>query len=248
MDKTKLRGLDFLFGLFFVVFSIWGFTETFKMPMKETYGGVANVWYVSPALFPLIVNGGLLILGAVLLIFAVKQGGPAGVRMFISEKRGAGISERTMKFLFIILFICGLAYVFLPNIDFYLSMTLFLLLFISAFYFEDMRLLKINGLSYLGITALLLILKFTGLMSGLNKLFDYTTDVLVLIFLAVMARVVAVSVRTEAERSKKLRRVFITAFLSPLILIIVFRFLLLIPMPKEGGIMDLMYLVYYSFK
>ena len=43
MDKNKLRALDFLFGLFFVSFSVWGFIETFKMPMKETYGGVSNV-------------------------------------------------------------------------------------------------------------------------------------------------------------------------------------------------------------
>ncbi|MFA6508100.1 MAG: hypothetical protein WCT14_18500 [Treponemataceae bacterium] len=221
------------------------------MPMTETYGGVANVWYVSPALFPLIVNGGILILGGGLLFFAIKQGGFAYIKTAVLEsakKKFTGLSEKNQKFAIIMLFLSGLTYVFIPNIDFYLTMALFILVFISAFYFEDMGLLRKIGFSYLGITSVLLVLKITGLMTYLNKLFDYTTDVFVLIFLFIMTGVLVVYCKGDAEKKKKSRRVIITSYLSPFLLIVFFKFLLLIPMPKEGGIIDLMNLVSYSLK
>ena len=34
------------------------------MPMKDTWGGVQNVWFVSPALFPLFVGAMIMLLGA----------------------------------------------------------------------------------------------------------------------------------------------------------------------------------------
>jgi uncharacterized membrane protein YozB (DUF420 family) len=111
-----------------------------------------------------------------------------------------------------------------------------------------MRLLRKIGSAYLGFTALLVVLKATGLAKTLVAAFDYTLDVAALVFLVAAGTAVAAAVRKDADKRKKARRVYLTAFLSPLVLIVVFKYLLLIPMPKEGGIMDLMNLVYYSLK
>lgn len=55
MKKKELRKADFITSILLLLFSVWVIMETLKMPMKDTFGGVQNVWYVSPALFPLII-------------------------------------------------------------------------------------------------------------------------------------------------------------------------------------------------
>lgn len=251
MDKSRMRGFDLLTSALLIAFSIWGLSETFKMPMTETYGAVKNVWYVSPALLPLIVNSGILVLGTMLLFFALKQRGFAILKSLFIEKIGkkfTGPTEKTQKFLAIILYICGLTYVLIPNIDFYLSISFFLLMFSSSFYFEDLKLLRKLGFWFFGFASLLVLLKATGSMSSLNKAFDYTTDVAVLAFQIIMIIVIARYARRDGENKKKLRRIYLVSYLSPFFLIVVFKYLLLMPMPKEGGIIDLMNLAYYSFK
>jgi uncharacterized membrane protein len=41
--------------------------------MKDSWGGVQNVWYVSPALFPLLVGSMIMLLGALLTRTALKR-------------------------------------------------------------------------------------------------------------------------------------------------------------------------------
>lgn len=251
MDKTKLRGLDIISGLVFVLFALFGFVETFQMPMTETYGGVSNVWYVSPALFPLIVNSGILILGAGLVLFAIREGGVAYLRASYAEiiaSKFTGIADQHQKFAVILLFFCGQIYVFMPSIDFYLSMVLFILTFVSAFYFEDMRLLRRMGFMYLGITACILALQLTDSIAYLDENFEYAVDLFVLLFLLITSGFLVAYCKGDAERKRKSRTVIITAYLSPFLLIVLFKFLLLIPMPHEGGFIDLMSDVSYSLK
>lgn len=251
MDKARMRGYDLLVSLALVVFSIWALVVTLRMPMTESYGAVKNVWYVSPALLPLIVNSGILLLSTMMLFFALKQNGWSILKSIFMEMAGKKFTvlpEKSQKFLVILLYICGLAYVFVPNIDFYLSISLFLLMFSASFYFEDMSLLRRLGTSYFILAAFLGVLKASGLMAVLNKAFDYTTDVLVLAFSIAMIAFIAAYVRKDAENKKKLPRVYLVAYLSPFFLILVFKYFLLMPMPKEGGIIDLMNLVYYTVK
>ena len=75
MEKKELRKADFITSVLLLLFSIWMLIETFKMPMKDTFGGVQNVWYVSPALFPLIISIFISVLGIALFIHSIKSGG-----------------------------------------------------------------------------------------------------------------------------------------------------------------------------
>jgi hypothetical protein len=73
------------------------------MPMKDSWGGVQNVWYVSPALFPLFVGGVIMLLGALLTRTALKV---AGIKAFTETVRWFGsrdlfqflISDSTIRF------------------------------------------------------------------------------------------------------------------------------------------------------
>ncbi|GAB1484125.1 hypothetical protein MASR2M78_29420 [Treponema sp.] len=91
------------------------------------------------------------------------------------------------------------------------------------------------------------------LPSGLGKLgyaaFRYTGDVFMLIYLIVFALVLRSIVKKElgfdAEIRKKLRVSFLIAILFPLFICPVFKFLLQVPLPYEGGIIGLMSLAKY---
>ena len=83
MDKTELRKADFKTGALLIAFCLWFMALTFAfMPFKETYGGVENVWYVSPWIFPAVVLTLLLILAVILTVNAVLCGGHRDVISF----------------------------------------------------------------------------------------------------------------------------------------------------------------------
>lgn len=252
MDKAKLRGLDIVSGLVFVLFALFGFFETFQMPMTETYGGVSNVWYVSPALFPLFVNSGILILGVGLVLFAVREGGAAYLKASYVEflrRKFTHVADRHQKFAALLVFFCGQIYVFMPTIDFYLSMVLFITVFISAFYFEDMRLLRRMSFLYLGISAFILVLRLTDSIAYLEEeVLEYAADLLVFVFLLLTTAFLIVYCKADAEKKRKSRTVLITAYLSPFVLILLFKFVLLIPMPHEGGFIELMSELSYQLR
>jgi hypothetical protein len=68
-----LRKADFFSSLPIILFGLFVCSQAFRMPMKDSWGGVQNVWYVSPALFPLIIGTVLVALGLLLLSTVVRQ-------------------------------------------------------------------------------------------------------------------------------------------------------------------------------
>jgi len=87
MDTDNLRKADFKTGVMLIAFCLWFLSITFVfMPFKETYGGVENVWYVSPWIFPAVVLTLLLLLSVILTVNAVLR---QGHRDFV-EFQGAG--------------------------------------------------------------------------------------------------------------------------------------------------------------
>jgi hypothetical protein len=53
LEKENLRKADVYSGAVISLFGLWIVLQAIKMPMKDSWGGVQNVWYVSPAIFPL---------------------------------------------------------------------------------------------------------------------------------------------------------------------------------------------------
>ena len=73
IEKDKLRKADVYSGAVIFLFGLWIVLQALKMPMKDSWGGVQNVWYVSPALFPLFVGSMIMLLGALLTRTALKR-------------------------------------------------------------------------------------------------------------------------------------------------------------------------------
>ena len=72
LEKEKLRKADVYSGIVIFLFGAWIVWQASKMPMKDSWGGVQNVWFVSPALFPLFVGAMIMLLGLLLVRTALK--------------------------------------------------------------------------------------------------------------------------------------------------------------------------------
>ena len=240
MDHDRIRKADFVTSIILQLFALWMLQATLKMPMKDTFGGVRNVWYVSPALFPLCISIALFILGTVLLIHSLRSG---GARQFIQglKERERGLSNSSRRFIAILLALISFVYLYIPRIDFFLCIILFLLFFISVFYFDEVRLLKKLTLFYGGGSLVFL-------RRILNGAFKYSTDVLALLFFIACYVYTRVLVRGDAALKNRLRITLIMTFTPPLLLVPVFRYFLLVPLPHEGGIIGIMNLIRFALR
>lgn len=247
METKKLRQADFITSVLLILFGIWILSEAFQMPMKGTYGGVKNAWYISPALLPLIIGVCIVLLGTALLLLSIRTGGAAG---FIKKLKGFHYarSESAERFLAIVIAFVCLVYLFVPRVDFFLSVWFFLSYLIIAFYYDEAVLLRKLTLLFSIENILMLVLFLSGAAENLNSLFRYASDVIALLLILIFH----ITALTDAYRSKVLKKRYmlssIIAFSVPLILAPIFRYALLVPLPHEGGIIDLMSLIYFSLR
>jgi len=248
MEKSKLRGADVVTAALLILFGLWMLSETFRMPMKDSFGGVMNVWYVSPALLPMIIGGGIILLAVNILIHGLRNDGGKVLTAALREKRAKGFSEGSLRFFAILLPLIGLVYMNLPRIDFFLCLALFLTFFVTVFYLDDPVLLKKFLKFHFGQMVFLFILFLSGLDKILNGLMTYSVDIIAIALLAVLIIRMRRSLRGSPDYIRKFRHAMTVAFLTPLVLVPVFRFFLRVPLPKEGGIVDLMYILYYAVR
>ena len=108
LEKDKLRKADFFSGFVISLFGIWIIWMALQMPMKDSWGGVQNVWFVSPALFPLFVGAMICLLGGVLSLSALKLAGAGEIKAvfkwLLSRRLFASLnSEPMLRFYAIIL-------------------------------------------------------------------------------------------------------------------------------------------------
>jgi hypothetical protein len=247
MGQEKIRRADFITSIILQLFALWILQATLKMPMKDTFGGVRNVWYVSPALLPLCISIALFILGSVLLAHSIRCG---GARQFIAglKQKRAGLSDASLRFIAILLALISFVYLYIPRIDFFLCIILFLLFFISVFYFDDVGILKKLVVFYGGGCLLFLLLFVSGLSALLIGAFKYSMDVLALLFFVLFYIYTRVLVRGNTVLKYKLRVTLVMTVIPPLLLVPVFRYFLLVPLPHEGGIIGIMNLIRYALR
>ncbi len=248
MEKSKLRGADLITSMLLILFGSWILYNAFHMPMKDTYGGVMNVWYVSPALFPLFIGFGIILLSLNILVHALKNGGFQSLKDSIQNYGRLHLSEKGYRFLGILVPLLSLVYMNLPRIDFFLSIVLFLIFIIPVFYFDDLTLLKKLLTFYSAEMGILLLVFLTGIDKILASVFLYSLDIIALVLSAAFYMYLRKQLGNEAEHRRKLRHALLISFLTPLILVPVFRFFLRVPLPKEGGIVDILFLLYYAIR
>jgi hypothetical protein len=248
MEKVELRKKDFITSLILIAFGIFMILYTVTaIPMKDSWGGVMNVWFVSPGLFPVCIGGLIIIMGIVLCNRAIKDG---GARKFFQDLscRKKDYSGKTLRFLGILLVIVAYVYLYIPRIDYFLSTMLCLAVFISLFYLDRPGFLKRLFTFYLVGCVLFLIAFLVGIDKQLNEKFLYFMDLLVFLFFLAYFTYCKILIRGDAVLKKKLRTTLIMSIVPSLVLIPSFKYFLLVPLPVEGGFIELMNIVRYAFR
>jgi len=253
MDKDKMRKADIYSGAAICLFGLWIILQALKMPMKDSWGGVQNVWYVSPAIFPLFVGSMIMLLGALLCRTALKMVGFKAfgetVRWLLSKALLQFLNSiPTLRFYTIVVLFLSFVFLTIPRIDFFISAVLFLVVFITSFYFDDAMLLKKLFFFYLaGIIVLILYFAF-GLNDPLGRIVPFPADILTICFIVSYSVYAWKLIRRNPMLRIKYRTAMIIAFVSPFIVGIIFKYFLLVLMPSEGLIVAVMdYFWYFEF-
>jgi hypothetical protein len=209
--------------------------------MTDSYGGVQNVWYVSPALFPLIIATALVILSLVLFANAILT---VGVRDAVADigRLSYRFSERDVRLVMVIALIGAYVYALVPRVDFFLATALFLQAFIGSFYPERSDMMKVHAAPFLAFSVLVGVLALVGPTREPETLFAGVIDAAALGLFVIVAFVGLrrLAGPTQPDR-RRVRIGLVVSVVVPLILCPVFKYLLLVPLPMEGlvtGAMD----------
>ncbi len=250
LEKDTLRKADIFSGALMFLFGLFVVYQALQMPMKDTYGGVQNVWYVSPAIFPLFIGAIIALLGIALTAIALKSVGLQQLRAVFGYLTSSELvaflkQPATIRFYAIVLVFSSFIFVMIPRIDFFPAAVFFLMVFISMFYFDDDRLLFNIMLFFIAVTILLIVFFAAGLDALLAKSWNYPGDWLMLLCIAAFAIFAWQLVKDQIELRRKYRICLLLAFCAPFTVGIIFKFLLLVPMPFEGVVVELLDTIWY---
>ena len=251
MDKDKLRKADIFSGGIFFLLGLWIIGQALKMPMKDSWGGVQNVWFVSPALFPLLVGGMISLLGVLLIRTAFKAVGKEGLRITLQWLLSRNLitylsGNPTLRFYAMVVLFLSFVFLNIPRIDFFLCSILFLVVFISMFYFDDDTLLKKLFFFYLVGIGSFIIYFILGLPAKLAMVLPFPNDWLALVFIVAYLIYAWMLIRNAPALRKKYRTSLILAIVTPFLIVSIFKYFLLVPMPKEGLVVTVMDAIWYA--
>ena len=250
MEKDKLRKADIFSGGIIFLVGLWIIGQSLKMPMKDSWGGVQNVWFVSPAIFPLFVGGMIALLGALLTRTALKQVGLGAfwrVLRWLGSRNLLGYlkTAAVMRFYAMAVLLLSYVYLNLPRVDFFLCSILFLLVFISMFYLDDEAILNKLFFFYLAGTFLVFVFFALGISAILAPRLPYAGDWLTIVFIVSYYFYTLKLIRNRPALRKKYRTSVILALAAPFIIGFIFKYLLLVPMPLEGLVVAVLDAVWY---
>jgi len=250
MEKDKLRKADIFSGSIIFLFGLWIISQAVQMPMKDSWGGVQNVWFVSPALFPLFVGAMIMLLGALLIRTAIKEVGFKEIGRVINWLSSADMTRflktpANIRFYAITVLFFSLVYVNISRIDFFLCSVLFLVVFISMFYFDDDALLKKMLFFYMAGSVFFIVYFALNLPAILEPVLPFASDWLTLAFIISYCIYTWTLIRGVPALRKKYKTSLILAVTVPFIIGPIFKYLLLVPMPKEGLIVAVMDAIWY---
>lgn len=250
LNKEDLRKADFFTGLLFFAFGLFMISQAVQMPMKDSWGGVESVWYVSPALFPLIVGSIISLLGLILTVKSYLEIGGKGCLAVIENifsKNGyeSLTSDSSFRFYMVCSLFLFFVFLYVPRVDFIICSIFFLLVFITSFYFDNAELLKKIFLFYIGSSLILLLLFATGIITSANTIIPHFADYLTIIFIVLYSVFLINLTKTEPELRRKFKTSLTVSVITSFILGVVFRYLLLVPLMYEGVVIQIMDVIRY---
>ncbi|MCF3936734.1 hypothetical protein L1787_25405 [Acuticoccus sp. M5D2P5] len=236
-DKRALRKADVWTGGILAIVAVFMIAKATTFPLEGNYAGVKNAWYVSPALFPLIVGGILLILSIALILKGrADYRRLAGTDLFAVPWGETWRSGQDVVIVSALLagYIVGL----IPRVDFVAATAFFLVVFMLIYIVtvpSARRLLLGGFLALSGGAFLVALVAWPAPRSGGQN----TVDLLIWAA-AGIAAIVGIMGSAAPARRRAVQAV-ITSLVTAIILAAAFKYFLLVPLPTEGwtvGLMD----------
>lgn len=195
-------------------------------------------WWDPFAVIPL--AGTALVLLASIMVLVVATGRHRRHGPLPAENEGLRLGEAGLRFITIALLFLELVYVLMPRVDFFVGNLLFLTAFTTSFHLGGRVVIRRAMTVYLVVGATVIAARATGAMALINGALPYTTDMLALA--AAVGAMVWIGRGIDATDAARLafRHCLMVSWATPLIVTPVFRFGLLVPLPHEGGVVELM--------
>jgi hypothetical protein len=197
-----------------------------QFPLRGTYAGVRNAWYVSPALLPLIIAACLAVLASALLITAVQAGAAR------TAFRRSGTASGRLDVVLIAGLIAAFVVGFVPRIDFIVGASFFLLAFTISFHLDHRAMARAVLLAFFATATLVALMALFGLTPAPRSTMALVVDGAVLALLALTVTATLFLARDRDRRG--LRHCLGVALVTPLLLGSIFKFGLRVPLPREG--------------
>ena len=251
MEIEQLRKADIFTGSLIIFLGIFIISLALQMPMKDSYGGVQNVWYVSPALFPLLIGSILVFLGLLLMKTAIKAVGLQGVLNVIGYLGSSDFisfikHQDSLRFYGIVLNLIVLVFIMVPRVDFFLAAILFLLIFFLMFYCGSPEHLQGFLVQAVCGTLIMGLFTLTSLSQHLSSIIPYPNDWLILLLIVLLLYTAIRGTSGNSELRRKLKISIILALAAPLVIGGIFKYFLLVPMPFEGIVVFLLDTIWYA--
>lgn len=238
-ELRQLRKSDFKASLIMIVLAVLILIETSSFPMSGSVGGVESTWFVSPALFPLVIVSVLLLCATYLSFVSLRSGGSSGVLSvpsWLGDFQNRVIRDRWI----VIGALVAYVYVYIPSMDFYLASFVFLLTLNSRFYINCRAIFRFA----LGLNLILIIATLIFRAIYFPEFYfisiDPAQDEAVVAWLDGMALVGVglISILYLVKKEVSFRQsfdAFLCCVLIPFLLIAAFSFLLYVNVPVEVG-------------
>lgn len=240
------RKADFWTSLVIIAVAIAMLMKALTFPLRGTYAGVENVWYVSPALLPIIVAACLIALGTVLLYRAARAG---GARAALADARAFDIvrfCRASRDFWFVGGLIAVYVYVYVPRIDFIVATTFFLLTFAGSYHVDRRGATRALMTAFFGTGTVVAGMAIAGLTPGVHTFNAYLLDCAIWVVALATGTVVYGGVQGNVEARRQFWRCVWISLVTPLLLAVFFKYALLVPLPREGASVAVIDWVFYT--
>jgi hypothetical protein len=238
-DPIRMRKADFWTSLIFFGIVAGMIGSAMTMPLKDSFAGVQNAWYVSPALLPLMIAGGLFILATALLVNAIRTGGARAALASLGNWAEAG-KGATARMLVSIAIIAGYVYGLIPRVDYVVTTALFLQVFIAAFYVDRKEVMRLQTAVYLFVAIPAFLADLVGVYPPPGTPVRYSLDVIVLVVLGWLGAVTWRRLASDADGRHRFAVTMAVSVTVALLTSVSFKFGLLVPLPAEGPVVRAM--------
>lgn len=236
---------DFISGFVLALFAIWVLWQSSRYPIEGDYGGVTNAWYVSPALMPIFIGFCILVLSGLQMFKSASHLGWATVAGKSFWSVGILDDSQRSKLQIIVLFVLYVIGL-IPNADFMIASWLFLCCLTCRFYLDDAT--ALNRQLFIMISAASMIAFIMGLTLSLESQIQQIllADTVVLALLGFAWAQTWIYLQAHGLKQER-KNLLLGIVLLPLLVVLSFKYFLLVPMPTEGSILQLIDHLYYGY-